>query len=107
MSITGSSRTRGSWNPFDIPLEFKAWLPDWLVSMGFRRDTGLPVGMSVTWRGIATPSGWYREDGSTISISANQRLYQAIGTTYNTGGEPAGTFRLPNTSPGAFTIIKA
>lgn len=99
--------SRGKFSPFEVPLEFKAWLPDWLVSMGFRRDFGFPVGLSVTWRGTTIPNGWYREDGTTISIASNQRLYQAIGTAYNTGGEPAGTFRLPNTAPGSFTIIKA
>jgi len=34
-------------------------------------------------------------DGSTISQATYPELYAAIGTKWNTGGEPVGTFRLP------------
>lgn len=99
-------RTHPLSDPFAYPDEFKSWLPDWLRLQGFR-DLGFPVGCSMTYRGTVVPDGWYREDGSTVPVSTNQRLYGVIGTTYNTGGEPAGTFRLPDTSSTEFTIIKA
>jgi microcystin-dependent protein len=41
-------------------------------------------------------SGWLQCDGTPYNITDFFDLYNAIGTTYNTGGEPTGTFRVPN-----------
>lgn len=43
---------------------------------------------------IAVP-GWLYCDGATVSTTTYAALYAAISTRYNTGGETAGTFRLP------------
>jgi len=42
-------------------------------------------------------SGWLQCDGTPYNITDFPDLYAAIGTTYNTGGEPSGTFRVPDT----------
>jgi len=41
-------------------------------------------------------SGWLQCDGTLYDAADFFDLYSAIGTTYNTGGEPSGTFRVPN-----------
>ncbi len=40
-------------------------------------------------------SGWLQCDGTPYLITDFPDLYSTIGTTYNTGGEPTGTFRVP------------
>lgn len=42
------------------------------------------------------PTGWLLADGSTVSQSTYADLFALLGTVHNTGGETAGTFRLPN-----------
>lgn len=42
------------------------------------------------------PVGWLVCNGSVKSIEEFPRLYAAIGNRYNTGGEGAGNFRIPN-----------
>lgn len=44
---------------------------------------------------IADP-GWSACDGGLLSQVTEARLFAKIGTTYNTGGEPAGQFRKPD-----------
>lgn len=46
---------------------------------------------------IAFP-GWLYCDGSTVPYATYGALFAVISTLYNTGGEPAGTFRLPGTA---------
>lgn len=50
------------------------------------------------WAGtIATiPTGWLMCDGSVVSQTTYAALYAVIGSQYNTGGEGAGNFRLPD-----------
>lgn len=45
---------------------------------------------------VSLPTGWLLCDGSAVSQSTYAALFGVIGTTYNTGGEPGGTFRLPD-----------
>lgn len=42
------------------------------------------------------PTGYLLCDGSVVSQAAYPDLFTAIGTAFNTGGEGAGNFRLPN-----------
>lgn len=42
------------------------------------------------------PPGYLACDGSTVAIASYPSLYALLGTSYNTGGEPAGSFRLPD-----------
>jgi microcystin-dependent protein len=58
-------------------------------------------GMIVGFGGTVAPYGYLAADGSVKSQAAYPALYLAIGTTWNTGGEGAGNFRLPN-GEGAF-----
>lgn len=45
-----------------------------------------------------TQSGWILAAGGTFAIVDYPELYDVLGTRFNTGGEPAGTFRVPNVS---------
>lgn len=42
------------------------------------------------------PVGFLKADGSVVSRTAYAALFAAIGTTFNTGGEGATVFRLPD-----------
>ncbi|MGY0790977.1 phage tail protein [Azospirillum argentinense] len=41
------------------------------------------------------PAGWLKANGAVVSQTTYADLYAAIGTTFNTGGEGVGNFRLP------------
>jgi len=53
-------------------------------------------GMVVAYAGTTAPDWCVFPYGQTISTTTYSRLYALISTTYNTGGEVAGTFRLPD-----------
>lgn len=58
---------------------------------------GVPIGTVIWFAGIAAPSGYLVCNGSVFSnggIYAN--LFSVISTRFNTGGESASQFRLPN-----------
>lgn len=42
------------------------------------------------------PAGWLACDGSVVSQATYAALYALLGSTWNTGGEGAGNFRLPD-----------
>lgn len=52
------------------------------------------VGEIRMFAGNFAPAGWMFCDGSILSISENETLFQLIGTTY--GGDGQDTFALPN-----------
>lgn len=54
-------------------------------------------GFMMMYAGPTAPGGWLFTDGSLVLQADFPDLYLVIGNTYNTGGEPPGTFRLPNT----------
>lgn len=56
----------------------------------------LPIGIELDWPGTAAPNLWLLEDGSVVAQTSYPELYAVLGTRYNTGGEGAGNFRLPN-----------
>jgi microcystin-dependent protein len=64
---------------------------------GIGSDT-LPVGVMVPFAGTvaSVPAGFLPCDGSLADQSIEIELFAAIGTTWNTGGEPGGFFRLPD-----------
>jgi microcystin-dependent protein len=64
-----------------------------LAAMNF-----VPTGTFADFGGPTPPTGWLVRDGSVISQTTYAALYAAIGTTWNTGGEGAGNFRLPNST---------
>jgi len=57
-------------------------------------DTGQYLGQVIFYAGSQVPAGWAPCDGSLMQISANQPLFQLIGTTY--GGDGKSTFALPD-----------
>lgn len=57
--------------------------------------SALPVGTMVGFPVNKVPPGFLEVDGSVKSIAAYPDLAAFLGTTFNTGGEGAGNFRLP------------
>ncbi len=58
--------------------------------------TGYPVGHLAPYAGASAPAKWLIADGSVVSQTTYALLYAVCGATYNTGGEGAGNFRLPD-----------
>jgi microcystin-dependent protein len=56
------------------------------------------VGMTMGWAGQSDPPGgkWLLCDGRVLSEGSYPLLFGAIGTTWNTGAEGAGNFRIPD-----------
>jgi len=59
------------------------------------RSSALPVGAMVAFPRGTVPAGFLELDGSVQSIAAYPDLAAYLGTAFNTGGEGAGNFRLP------------
>jgi len=57
---------------------------------------GNPAGIIAPFAGTSVPSGWLACQGQAVSQTTYAALYAAIGATWNTGGEGAGNFRLPD-----------
>ena len=58
----------------------------------------IPIQATTSGVGPVAPNGWLVCNGGLVNIVDRPDLYAVIGTQYNTGGEPAGQFRLPNLS---------
>lgn len=56
----------------------------------------VPVGMIVPYAGSSAPTDWLLCNGDVKSQTTYAALYAVVGSTYNTSGEGAGNFRLPN-----------
>jgi microcystin-dependent protein len=56
----------------------------------------MPTGSILDFAGSVAPVGFLFNDGSIISQITYANLFSVIGTTFNTGGEGTGNFRLPN-----------
>ena len=57
--------------------------------------SALPVGAVVAFPKTVVPPGFLEIDGSVQSIATYPDLFAYLGTTFNTGGEGSGNFRLP------------
>jgi microcystin-dependent protein len=57
---------------------------------------GNPAGIIAPFAGTVVPSGWLACQGQAVSQTTYAALFAAIGTTWNTTGEGAGNFRLPD-----------
>jgi microcystin-dependent protein len=55
-----------------------------------------PIGSVQAYAGASAPTYWLLCDGRTVSQTTYASLYAVLSTLYNTGGEAAGTFRLPD-----------
>lgn len=63
---------------------------------GFTGELGLSA-IAVTGAGVIEPEpGWLYCNGATVSRATYKRLFDLIGTAYNTGGEAGTDFRLPD-----------
>lgn len=56
----------------------------------------VPTGAIIPYTAEVAPEGYMVCGGQTISQTTYSQLYSVIGSSYNVGGEPSGTFRLPN-----------
>lgn len=67
-------------------------------ALGSQSQTWPPIGSGVPFFGVEAkvPANWLLARGQEVKIELYQPLYDVIGTTYNTGGETAGYFRLPD-----------
>lgn len=63
-------------------------------------QNGLPAaevtGVIKQFAGVSAPAGYFICDGSVKSQSTYANLYAVVGAIYNTGGEGAGNFRIPD-----------
>ncbi len=69
----------------------------------------LIVGEIREWTAAAAPVLWLLCDGTAVSQVTYAQLFALIGAAFNTGGEPPGTFRVPDlrgrTPAGAGTAV--
>lgn len=57
----------------------------------------IPTGSEMGYAaGTTDPTGWFLEDGRVVSQTTYAALFAVIGTNYNTSGEGAGNFRIPD-----------
>jgi microcystin-dependent protein len=56
----------------------------------------MPVGTVVDFAGSSAPTGWLLCFGQVVAQATYPGLFAICSTTYNTGGEGAGNFRLPD-----------
>jgi microcystin-dependent protein len=57
---------------------------------------GVSVGSIKIWPSDTLETGWAWANGQELSQTTYAGLYAILGTTYNTGGETAGFFRVPD-----------
>lgn len=62
----------------------------------FGASSFIPTGVIWEFGGSTAPTGWLLCDGSVVSQTTYAALFAEIGTAFNTGGEGAGNFRLPD-----------
>lgn len=56
----------------------------------------IPTGTIMPYGGTTAPASYALCDGSVLNQADEPALYAVIGSNFNTGGESAGTFRLPD-----------
>ena len=75
------------------------------MKLTFYRNTGAkkpykvvppPTGTIVSYAGTSAPTGWLICDGTVVADTTYPALSTAIASGFNTGGEGAGNFRLPD-----------
>ena len=59
-------------------------------------NAGIPTGTVSAFAGSAAPTGYLLCDGSEYDQTAQADLFTVVSTTYNTGGETANHFRVPD-----------
>jgi microcystin-dependent protein len=59
-------------------------------------EIGIPTGTVSAFAGATAPTGYALCDGSEYSETTEAALFAVLGSTYNTGGETANHFRVPD-----------
>jgi microcystin-dependent protein len=82
----------------DLALQIKILLGSPQASNTILTATLVQAGSIIPFGGLAAniPSGYLACDGSVVSQTQYAALYAAISSLWNTGGEGAGNFRLPD-----------
>ena len=88
-SVTNSGTSSAATLNFTIPKGDKG-------DTGATGPDGNPTGAIIAYAGSTAPTNYLLCDGSVVSQTTYAALYAVVSTTYNTGGEGAGNFRLPN-----------
>jgi hypothetical protein len=66
----------------------------------------MPPGGAILWpSAAATPAGFLKLSGQVVSQTTYAEIFGQYGTSYNTGGEGTGNFRLPNVTVSGMTGI--
>ncbi len=72
-------------------------IPGTLAVAGIVSGLGTtPIGAGMDYWGTTAPAGWLFPYGQVVSQTTYAALFAVLSTTYNTGGEGAGNFRLPD-----------
>lgn len=74
----------------------------WEAIVYNQKDGTTPVGTIIKFAAGDPPDGYLECAGQTVSQTTYADLYDLIGTDYNIGGEPGGTYRLPDLSAETF-----
>jgi hypothetical protein len=67
---------------------------------------GVGIGTVLQWGGNPPLENYLQCNAQTVLQSLYKGLFQVIGTNFNTGGEPAGSFRLPPATSPVKSYIK-
>lgn len=67
-----------------------------LIARVYPPSALIPVGTIIDYGANSVPDGFLECKGDVVSQATYAALYAVIGSTWNTGGEGAGNFRLPN-----------
>lgn len=59
------------------------------------QQLAMPAGAVQAFAMVTPPAGWLSCSGQVVSRTVYARLFAAIGTAFNTGGEGATSFRVP------------
>jgi microcystin-dependent protein len=102
MGIAESWITGGESTPEDAAEQF-----EWIFDNGIT-PVLFDVG-DIKWSGsnVAPIGAWLLCDGGTYSQTTYAELFAALGTNFNTGGEPAGTFRVPDLRGRAAVVVNS
>lgn len=64
----------------------------------YLNPSSFPPGAIMDYGAATPPLGWLKCDASVVAQASYPDLYSVIGSTFNTGGEGVGNFRLPDHS---------
>jgi hypothetical protein len=87
-SVAGKSFSAGQWAIFNGT--------SWDVIPLPQQPDSVPVGSVISYAGSNVPANYMACNGYVLDRELYANLFSAIGTTYNSGGESAGQFRIPN-----------